>query len=69
MKDSEYAALNSDGEIVSCHKNPQIAKAEAIIKGIYSPFIVPVYFIQKDHIKYCGLCGYNHPGINCSDYQ
>lgn len=49
LKDSDYVALNSDGEIVSCHKNPQIAKAEAIIKGIYSPFVIQAKLLVKDH--------------------
>jgi len=48
LKDSNYVALNSDGEIVSCHHNPQIAKAEAIIKGIYSPFVISAMFLRKD---------------------
>ena len=47
-KDSDYVALNPDGEIVSCHSNPEIAKAEAIIKGVYSPFIIPGSHLKRD---------------------
>ncbi len=52
IKDSDYAALNSDGEIVSYHRNSEIAKAEAIIKGIYSPFIIQGRYLNKDLVKY-----------------
>ena len=47
LKDSDYVALNSEGEIVSCNHDPQIAKAEAIIKGIYSPFVISARLIRK----------------------
>ena len=49
LKDSDYVALNSDGKIVSCNHDPQIAKAEAIIKGIYSPFVIQAKLLIKDH--------------------
>lgn len=52
VKDSDYVALNSDGEVVSYHRNPEIAKAEAIIKGVYSPFIIQGRYFDKDLIKY-----------------
>ena len=47
LRDSEYVALNSDGKIIAHHKNPEIAKAEAIIKKIYSPFIIPVIHLEQ----------------------
>ncbi len=48
LMDSDHVALDSEGKIISVSKNPESAKAEAIIKGTYSPFVIQVRYLEKN---------------------